>query len=209
MLVLLILVISGIPGISATPLSTWLAGGAVLGALAIVFLGLLRDVVAGLVVLLKDHYAVGDWVEVDGLEGTVVDVGILATVLRCLDQRVVVIPNSRCDRLINHTQIRSGVELIIPMPPANPQLERALEILNEEVERFAADPHWQPLLLEPPAVRGVKRVTPLAVELSVLLTTHAGDQWAAERNVLGRIVQRFEQEQLTLAQPQLATNGYS
>ena len=200
LLVLVALVISGIPGISSTPLSTWLAGGAVLGALALVFQSLLRDFVAGLVALLEDHYAVDDWVEVDGLAGNVEDVGVLVTVLRCLDQRVVVIPNSRCDRLINHTRIRSGVELLIPLPPANPQLEKALALVREETNGFAADPVWQSVLLAPPAVRGVKRVTPVAVELSVLLTTHAGDQWAAERALLARIVQRFEREGVALAQ---------
>jgi small conductance mechanosensitive channel len=203
--VLLIWVIAGIPGINATPLSTWLAGGALLGALAFVFQGLLRDFVAGLVTLLEDHYAVDDWVEVEGLEGTVEDVGILATVLRCVDQRVMVIPNSRCDRLINHTRLRSGVDLLIPLPPAHPQLEQALAVVGEEADRFAADPHWQPLLLMPPVVRGVKRITPVAVELSVLLQTHTGDQWAAERELLGRIVRRFETEGLLLAQ-QLAIN---
>jgi small conductance mechanosensitive channel len=200
LLVLVALVVSGIPGISSTPVSTWLAGGAVLGALALVFQSLLRDFVAGLVALLEDHYAVGDWVEVDGLAGNVEDVGVLVTVLRCLDQRVVVIPNSRCDRLINHTRIRSGVELLIPLPPANPQLEKALALVGEETNSFAADPLWQSVLLAPPAVRGVKRVTPVAVELSVLLTTHAGDQWAAERALLARIVQRFEREGIALAQ---------
>jgi len=120
--VLLIWVFAGIPGINATPLSTWLAGGALLGALAFVFQGLLRDFVAGLVTLLEDHYAVDDWVEVERLEGTVEDVGILATVLRCVDKRVMVIPNSRCDRLINHTRLRSVVDLLIPRPPAHPQL---------------------------------------------------------------------------------------
>ena len=199
-LVLLGLVISGIPGIGSTPLSTWLAGGAVLGALALVFQSLLRDFVAGIVTLLEDHYAVNDWVEVEGLEGNVEDVGVLVTVLRCLDQRVVVIPNSRCERLINHTRIRSGVEMLVHLPPANPQLERALAVVREEAAAFAADPQWQDVLLEAPNVRGVKRVTPVAVELSILLTTHAGDQWAAERALLARIVERFEHEGLSLAQ---------
>jgi small conductance mechanosensitive channel len=84
----LILVISGLPGIGSTSLSTWLAGGAVLGALAFVFQGLLRDFFAGLVVLLEDG-------------------GVLVTSLRCLDQRVVVIPNSRCDRLVNWPSVKS------------------------------------------------------------------------------------------------------
>lgn len=203
-LLLLILVLSGLPGAGSTPLSTWLAGGALLGGLAIVFQGLLRDFAAGLIVLLEDHYAIGDCINVDGLQGVVEDVGLLATALRTLDQCVVVIPNSGCDRVVNLTRIRSGVDVTIPLPAANPQLETALRVVHEEVAVFASDPHWAKLLLQPPEVRGVRRITPLAVEVSVLLITHAGDQWAAERELLGRIVLRFEQEGLSLAHSPLA-----
>jgi small conductance mechanosensitive channel len=203
-LLLVILVLSGLPGAGSTPLSTWLAGGALLGGLAIVFQGLLRDFVAGLIVLFEDHYAIGDCINVDGLQGIVEDVGLLATSLRTLDQCVVVIPNSGCDRVVNLTRIRSGVDVTIPLPAANPQLETALRVVTEEVAAFASDPQWTKLLLHPPDVRGVRRITPLAVELSVLLVTHAGDQWAAERALLGRIVMRFEREGLSLAHSELA-----
>ena len=198
--VLLALVISGIPGLATTPVASWLAGGAVLGALALVFQGLLRDFAAGVVVLIEDHYAVGDWVQVDALEGTVEDVGILTTALRAVDQRVVVIPNSRCEQVVNHTRIRSGVELMVPLPPRSPQLERVLSVLAEECVLFAAKPEWKDLLLEPPLIRGVRRITPLAVELSVLLITRTGAQWAAELALLTQIVARMEREALPLAQ---------
>ncbi|MFN9932429.1 MAG: mechanosensitive ion channel family protein [Cyanobacteriota bacterium] len=204
--VLLALVISGIPGLAATPVASWLAGGAVLGALALVFQGLLRDFAAGVVVLIEDHYAVGDWVQVDALEGTVEDVGILTTALRALDQRVVVIPNSRCEQVVNHTRIRSGVELVVPLPPRSPQLERVLSVLAEECVLFAAKQEWKDLLLEPPLIRGVKRITPLAVELSVLLITRTGAQWAAERALLTQIVSRMEREALPLAQAEAMTS---
>jgi small conductance mechanosensitive channel len=207
LIVVIVLAISGIPGIGSMALSTWLAGGAVLGALALVFQGLLRDFAAGLVILLEDHYAVGDWVQVEALEGTVEDVGILATSLRALDQRVVVIPNSSCSLVVNHTRLRSGVELTVPLPPENPHLNDALHALQEECGLFASNPDWVPRLLAPPLVRGVKRITPIAVELSVLLITHAGDQWAAERALLTQIVERFERDQLPLAQARAVTTG--
>ena len=204
--VLLALVISGIPGLATTPVASWLAGGAVLGALALVFQGLLRDFAAGVVVLIEDHYAVGDWVQVDALEGTVEDVGILTTALRAVDQRVVVIPNSRCEQVVNHTRIRSGVELMVPLPPRSPQLERVLSVLAEECVLFAAKPEWKDLLLEPPLIRGVRRITPLAVELSVLLITRTGAQWAAELALLTQIVARMEREALPLAQAEAITS---
>lgn len=199
-LVLLILALSAIPGFTLFTPGPWLAGGALLGALALVFQSLLRDFAAGLITLFDDHYAVGDFVEIDGLSGDVEDIGVVATVLRGLDDRVVVIPNSRCDRLVNHTLLRSGAELILPLSPANPCLELALGLVREECAAFAAEPQWRDLLLAAPEIRGVKRVTPLAVELSVLLRTRAGQQWAAKRELLGRLVRHCERARVPLAQ---------
>lgn len=198
-LVLLVLALSAIPGFSLLSPGPWLAGGALLGALALVFQSLLRDFAAGLITLFDDHYAVGDFVEINGLSGDVEDIGVVATVLRGLDQRVIVIPNSHCDRLVNHTLLRSGVEVILPLSPANPQLELALKLVREECSAFAAEPQWRQLLMAEPEIRGVKRVTPLAVELSVLLRTHAGQQWRAERELLGRLVRHCERARVPLA----------
>ena len=199
LIALTFVVLAGLPGLDQTPVATWLAGGAVIGALALVFQGLLRDFVAGLVVLFDDHYAVGDFVEIDGVGGDVEDVGVLATMLRTLDQRVVVLPNSRCDSVINHTKLRSGVELSLPLDPARPQLDRVLPAVRQECDAFASDPDWAPQLLSSPQLRGVKRVTPLMVELSILVLTRTGRQWAVERALLERLVSRMERDGLPLA----------
>jgi small conductance mechanosensitive channel len=87
-------VVVAIPGVRDLSSNTLLASGAVLGALALVFQDLLRDFVAGLVLLLEDRYAIGDEITIDGLSGEVIDVDLLSTQLRSPDQRVVVIPNN-------------------------------------------------------------------------------------------------------------------
>jgi small conductance mechanosensitive channel len=205
LIVLVVWVIAGLPGLQESPVAAWLASGAVLGALALVFQGLLRDFVAGLVVLFDDHYAVGDYVEIDGFGGAVEDVGVLATVLRTVDQRVVVLRNGRLEMLVNHTKLRSGVELTLPLDPGCPRLEAVEALVQQECEAFAADPAWKENLLEDPIVRGVSRVTPLAVELSILVVTRAGQQWAVERALLSRLVRRLEHEGVALASAQLST----
>ena len=197
--VLAVLVLIDIPGVRELTVGAWLAGGALLGGLAIAFQGLLRDVVAGLVALLDDHYAVGDVVEINTISGEVVDVGILVTELRTADQRVVVIANSASQQLVNHTKIRSGVEVVIPLSPQHTRLEEAMAVLDAECAAFARDPLWSPSLLQAPWVRGVKSVTPLAVELSVVLTTRTGEQWAAERALLRRLVVRLQEAGIPLA----------
>lgn len=193
------LVLVDIPGVRELTVGAWLAGGALLGGLAIAFQGLLRDLVAGLVTLLDDHYAVGDVVEINGVMGEVVDVGLLVTELRCSDQRVVVVANSASQQLINHTKIRSGIEVVIPLATQHTRLEQALALLEAECAAFAVDPAWSAQLLAAPQVRGVSRVTPQAVELSVLLTTRTGQQWAARRALLRRLVGALQGAGLALA----------
>jgi small conductance mechanosensitive channel len=198
------LVLVDIPGVRELTVGAWLAGGALLGGLAIAFQGLLRDLVAGLVTLLDDHYAVGDVVEINGISGDVVDVGLLVTELRTADQRVMVVANSASQQLINHTKIHSGVDVVIPLATQNTRLEEALALIESECTAFAAEPEWAAALLQAPFVRGVSHVTPLAVEISVMLTTRTGQQWAAERALLRRLVVRLQEGGMQLASPAIA-----
>ena len=192
-------ILSELPGVAELSGSALLASGALLGALAIVFQGLLRDFVSGLVLLFDDRYAIGDTVEIHGFTGAVLDIGLLSTELRCLDQRVVVIQNSECSKVVNHTKLRSGVELQLVLSHAVRQLPRVLALLEAEATRFAADPSWGSVLLEPPQLRGIKAVTPEGITISLLLICQAGQQQAAERALLARLVQRLHQKAIPLA----------
>jgi small conductance mechanosensitive channel len=192
-------IVIDIPGIRAASASLLLAGGALLGGLALVFQGLLRDFAAGLAVLIEDRYAIGDWVEIDGLEGDVVDVGVLSTQLRCLDHRVAVIQNSAFDRVVNHTKLRSGEEVKLLISHRCGAIGQVLAVLAEELAAFHADPAWGPRLLAPPLLRGVSATGPLGITVSMLLTTVAGEQWACSRELQRRLVTRLQQEGIPLA----------
>jgi small conductance mechanosensitive channel len=131
--------------------------------------------------------------------GEVVDVGLLVTELRTSDQRAVQFANSAPQQLINHTKIRSGAEVLIPLSPQHHQLEQALAVLTERCGSFGEDPLWKGKLLAPPWVRGVKQVTPQAIELSVVLTTRAGQQWEVQRALLRCLVVAFQEQGIPLA----------
>jgi small conductance mechanosensitive channel len=182
--------VMGIPVLRDLSSNALLASGAVLGALALVFQGLLRDFVAGLVLLLDDRYAIGDTVEIGGWRGEVIDVGVLSTELRCQDQRVVVVPNSGCEQSVNHTKLRSGAEVSLLLPSSS-GLPQALETIGSELAAFAVDPVWGPLLLEPPRLLGVEAMTADGLLVGVLLITEAGRQGEARRELLARLVQRL------------------
>jgi small conductance mechanosensitive channel len=188
-----------IPGVRAIPGHAVLVSGALLGALAIVFQGLLRDFVAGLVILFDDRYAIGDRVEIGGLGGDVVDLGVLSTELRCGDQRVAVFQNSHCGEVINHTKLRSGLTVRLVLSHRCRKLRTALAVIEAELRAFGGDAAWQSLLLQAPTLQGIADVSPQGVTVSMLLVTAAGAQEAAGRELRLRLVERLQREGLPLA----------
>ncbi len=192
-------ILIGIPGVRSFSAEVLLVGGALLGALALAFQSVLRDFLAGIVVAMEDHYAIGDWVEIDADQGVVEDVGMLNTTVRCLDQRLLVVANSSFSRVVNHTKLRSGVEVTWVIAPNSAPIEQVLAVANRVILGFSADPEWKPLLMQPPLLRGVTQVSPLGITVSALLVTRTMDQWRAERELLRRLVQGLQEEQIRLA----------
>ncbi|NBT74057.1 MAG: mechanosensitive ion channel protein, partial [Betaproteobacteria bacterium] len=199
LVVIVLWILLDIPGVKDTSLSILLFGGALLGALAFVFQGLLRDFVAGLLVLLEDRYAIGDWIEVDGVEGEVMDVGLFSTQLRCVDQRVDTLDNSGIRQLRNLTKLRSGSLVTFVISHQQPSIDAVLAVLRDQIAAFMDDPDWSHRLLSSPVLRGVRRTTPMGVQLEVLLLTHSGEQWVCEREFQLRVLRAFESHGIRLA----------
>jgi len=192
-------VVVDIPGVRDLSNNALLASGALLGALALVFQDLLRDFVAGLVLLLEDRYAIGDAITIDGLSGEVIDVDLLSTQLRSRDQRVMVIPNNQCKRVVNTTKLRSGQELRLSLAHGGADPRRALAVISQASEAFAADPAWSADLLEPPHLLGLRQVTPQGLEVALVLVTRAGRQGPLERELLLRLVEALQEAGIPLA----------
>ena len=200
-------VVVAIPGVRDLSSNTLLASGAVLGALALVFQDLLRDFVAGLVLLLEDRYAIGDEITIDGLSGEVIDVDLLSTQLRSPDQRVVFIPNNECKRVVNTTKLRSGQELRLTLAHAGADPHRSLAVLGQAAAAFAADPTWSADLLEPPHLLGLRQVGPQGLEVALGVVTKSGRQGLVERELLLRLVEALQQAGIPLAVAAEPGNG--
>jgi small conductance mechanosensitive channel len=193
-------VVVDIPGVRDLSNHALLASGALLGALALVFQDLLRDFVAGLVLLLEDRYAIGDAITIDGLSGEVIDVGLLSTQLRSADQRVVIMPNSQCKQVVNATKLRSGQEVRLTLAHRGADPRRALAVISQASEAFAADPAWSADLLEAPRLLGLRQVSPQGLEVALVVVTRAGRQGPLERELLLRLVEALQAAEIPLAE---------
>jgi len=96
----------------------------------------LGNFVAGLMIAFTQPLRLGDWVEVDGVAGTVEEISLIYTFIRTPDNARLVIPNEKlASDTIRNSTIRSPAkyaQVTVQVPPAT-QLGLLLESLREEV----------------------------------------------------------------------------
>ena len=147
---------------------------------------LVKDLLAGLFMLLEDQYGVGDAVDVGEASGTVESVGLRITSIR--DGRGVLwhVRNGEIVRVGNKSQ--GWAVGVIDVPIGFARVEDATRVLQEAAEAFAADPEWVDTLIEPPSVLGVERVSVDGTVLRVTVKTTIETQPRVGRELRARLV---------------------
>ncbi len=135
-----------------------LVGASVLGAaLAFGAQTLVRDIIAGVFILVDDQFSVGDTVEVNGQAATVEGVTLRSTRLRDWQGRLLFVPNGEMRIVVNHS--RGWHLAIVDLPLAvNQDLGRVLEVAAAIAGEVNADPALAPHRLEPMTVVGIERL---------------------------------------------------
>lgn len=190
--------ILGEMGVDVTPLlaTAGVAGIAIgLGAQSII-----KDMLAGLFILMEDQYNKGDVVKVAGISGLVEDVTLKRTVLRDMDGIVHSIPNGEITIASNYTKEFSRMNLDIPVAYGE-NMERVIEVINRIGQEMARDPVWGPKLRSAPQSLGVNKFAESGVEIKVVGDTKPMMQWEVMREFRLRIKKTFDQERIEIPWP--------
>ncbi|AZF26806.1 mechanosensitive ion channel family protein [Pseudomonas sp. R2-60-08W] len=161
------------------------------GALAII-VGLalqstLSDVFSGIVLNATRPYQVGDWIQIDGMEGRVTDIDWRATLLLTSQGSTVVIPNSVAAKTkiqnMSRPQDQHGVTISLHLP-LRFRPERVQEILEQALLGYSA-------LLPVPAPKVIlKNITEGLLEYEVIGFVGTPAEKIAARNRLYDIAYR-------------------
>ena len=112
---------------------------------------LVKDIIAGLFIILENQYCVGDVAMIAGVSGTVEDINLRRTLLRDLDGTVHVVPNGEIRVASNLTKDWSRVNWNVSVA-YDEDLERVMKIINDVGNRLAQDPQWSDLITKAPQV---------------------------------------------------------
>jgi hypothetical protein len=141
---------AGVPG------GAVFSAGALTLAVAVLFQGLAKDVLAGLFLLLEDTYGVTDYVDTTlGAAGVVEAIGLRTTRLRSRDGSIWHVRHSELVRIANRTQEQATILLDVTVgfpelaatplevgrPPGQAELARAERLIRRSLDRLDRDLH--------------------------------------------------------------------
>ncbi|MBX6723532.1 MAG: mechanosensitive ion channel family protein [Dactylosporangium sp.] len=177
------LMILGELGVNLAPL---LASVSIAGvALGFGAQSLVKDLLAGLFMLLEDQYGVGDTVDLGDTSGVVESIGLRVTTVR--DSRGVVwyIRNGEIVRVGNRSQ--GWARVVVDVPVGLAAVDEATEVLRRAAAELAEDPEYARDLIEGPEVLGVEEITAEGAVIRATAKTGAEAQFRIGRELRRRL----------------------
>ena len=182
------------------PIASLVAPAAVLGAaLGFGAQQVVRDLIAGIFIVLERQYGYGDVVHIsavgftEGATGTIEEVALRTTRLRTLNGEVVIVPNGQIVQVTNLSRDWARAVVDVPLP-AEVDVMRASELLRKVGEEAFDDEALRPLLLDPPTVMGVESFEVGQVNLRMVARTLPGKQFEVGRELRVRVAVAFQRE---------------
>lgn len=185
-------------GISTTGLLAALSAGAV--GIALALKDSLSSIAAGILLLVSPRFATGDFIEINGESGTVMQIDLIHTTLKTIDNRHVVIPNSTIinSQLVDYSsEEKRRVDIVFPISyESNAKL--AEQLILETVKEH-------PLSLDEPEApfARVSEYAPSLVNITTRVWSKAADYWQLRYDLLEQVRSKFDQNGITIPYNQL------
>lgn len=194
--VLLIISVIGALGVNTTSFAALLASAGV--AIGMALSGNLQNFAGGLVILLFKPYRVGDWIEVQGVQGKVQEIQIFHTLLLQADNKVVFIPNGSMSTavVVNYTRTDTRrVEWTVGIDYGE-SVDKAKDVILNTIkadQRIQTDPE--------PAVL-VSALADSSVNLTVRVWVKNDDYWPVFHDIYNQIYDQFNAAGISIPFPQ-------
>ena len=167
-------------------------------AIGLALQGSLANFAAGVLIVMFRPYRVGDFVEAAGVSGSVVQVQILSTILKTVDNKQIVVPNAQIMNSIitnfsaNETR---RVDLVIGIS-YNDDIDKTRTIIQELIN---ADNR---ILKDPACLVAVSELADSSVNIAVRPWVKTADYMSVKFGLTEAIKKRFDKEGISFPFPQ-------
>ncbi len=150
---------------------------------------LIRDLIAGVFILMENQYRVGDVAKVADVSGLVEEVNLRKTVLRDLDGIVHHIPNGEIRVASNYSRHFARVNLNISVSYGT-DLDHAIEVINRVCKAMSEEEQWSKQFRTVPQVLRVDKLGDSGIDIKVIGDVQPLQQW----NIMGQLRLRIKNE---------------
>ncbi len=161
---------------------------------------LIRDLIAGVFILLENQYRVGDVAKIADIAGLVEDITLRKTVLRDLDGIVHHIPNGEIKVASNYTRHFSRVNLDVSVSYGT-DLDQAISVINRVGQELAEEPEWNWRVRTIPQVLRVNKLGDSGIDIKILGDVKPLEQWNIMGELRYRIKKAFDAEGIEIPWP--------
>ncbi len=181
---------------------TTIIAGAGVVSLAVAFgaQSIVQDLMSGIFIVLEDQYAVGEYVQIDTVQGQVKEIGMKTTKVQTVDGHLMIIANGSIGKVINYSRAaqRGFVDVGIAYEE---NLEHAIAVMQQACDKVAQQ--YQDDLEEQPNVVGAIALADSAVTVRATFTAWNWKQLPIERELRKEIKTALEAANVEISYPKI------
>jgi len=176
-----------------------LAGAGVAGvAIGFGAQNIIKDVLAGVFLMMENQIRVNDVATINGKTGLVEEINLRTTVLRGEDGAVHIFPNGIIQGLTNLTREYSYYVFNLTISYAE-DTDRVVAVLAAIAEELAQEEPYRSAVLAPLEVLGVDKLADSGAVVKARFKTIPNQQWMVGREMNRRLIQRFAEAKIALS----------
>ena len=181
---------------------TTIIAGAGVVSLAVAFgaQSIVQDLMSGIFIVLEDQYAVGEYVQIDTVQGQVKEIGMKTTKVQTVDGHLMIIANGSIGKVINYSRAaqRGFVDVGIAYEV---NLDHAIAVMQQACDKVAQQ--YQDDLEEQPNVVGAIALADSAVTVRATFTAWNWKQLPIERELRKEIKTALEAANVEISYPKI------
>lgn len=190
-IILVTVQILGTLGINVTSIAAGLGIAGVIIGLALQ--DLMKDILVGLSIIFEEQFDVGDFVEINGFSGTVIDLGLKSTKIRSVENIERTISNRNIAEVTNYSKENVKAKISIPVSyevestKVDKVIDNIVKRIEKEVELVGEIENW-----------GLNNFNSSNMEYVILVPVKAKNQWEAKRMAKRIIKEEYDKENISI-----------
>ena len=196
-----ILIILNIYNINTTSVIASL--GVASAVLGLAFQDTLKDVIAGITIILENYFIVGDYIKYNDFMGEVISFGFKSTKIKNFNNEIMTISNRNISEIINLSQQKAAIVIDIPIAYEEDP-DNVEKVINIILNKIAKD---KDVLDDTCTYLGVNELDSSSVNYMIRFLSDHDKQWATKRKALRIIKQELDKAGIKIPYNQIEVHN--